>query len=569
MPKKLTQAEFESRMVAIHGDAFDLSNSVYIGRHKPITVGCPTHGQLSMLPHSLLNGRGCQQCYWDRERVMTTEEFIAKATEVHGDTYDYSQVVYRAKQTPITVVCKVHGPWQTAPETHLRGHTCLACSDEKKARTQEEFLQEARAVHGDKYDYADTVYTRNKANITYKCGVHGLFTQVAGEHLRGRGCFECRVDATRTTKEEFIAHAQQVHGTTYDYSKVVMGKNISTHVEIGCKKHGSFWQTPSQHAGQKQGCPSCANRISNAETEVADMLREHTTVETQFRIGGKEIDMFLPDHGIAVEFNGEVFHADTAPYTADPNPKGRTKHREREDMCKANGLRLIQIWGSQWKHRRPVMERLLLSAIGKDPAPVVGARQCVVDPAVSFREAMEFYEANHPQGKGTSNAKNWGLRDKSTGVLVACMSFSMSADRRGKASSSWDGASLTRYATSHRVPGGASKLLKAWMAANPGVAVMSYSDPMLFAGTTYATLGFKQVKRIDPDYLCFDPVAKMLHHKSAFQRKNLEAWRQKLKRDDVAPFDAATDPRTEFQMEDAMGIKRVWNTGLIRWELHP
>jgi hypothetical protein len=89
----------------------------------------------------------------------------------------------------------------------------------------------------------------------------------------------------------------------------------------------------------------------------------------------------------------------------------------------------------------------------------------------------------------------------------------------------------------------------------------------MFTGAMYKTLGFTAVKTNSPDYLVYNPVAHELRHKSAYQRKNLERWRKTLGRDDIAPYDHTTDPRTEFQMEDAMGLYRVYHCGLIRWEM--
>jgi hypothetical protein len=229
------------------------------------------------------------------------------------------------------------------------------------------------------------------------------------------------------------------------------------------------------------------------------------------------------------------------------------------------GFRLIQLWKSEVDANPAVFDKMLLSAAGLDQAESIGARQCELDLNVEWNTTKAFYNANHPQGTTASLHQTVGLRYQ--GELVAAMSFSMSADRRGAASKSFEGASLTRYATSRRVAGGGGKLLNAWRKVNPGQAIMSYSDQRMFTGAMYKTLGFTAVKTGAPDYLVYNPVAHELRHKSAFQRKRLEHWRKALGRDDVAPYDHTTDPRTEFQMEDVLGLYRVYHTGLIRWEL--
>jgi hypothetical protein len=151
------------------------------------------------------------------------------------------------------------------------------------------------------------------------------------------------------------------------------------------------------------------------------------------------------------------------------------------------------------------------------------------------------------------------------GDLVAVMTFASAGDRRGASSGNEDGVSLTRYATSVSIPGGASRLLSHWRKANPDQPLFSYSDPRVFSGGMYAALGFVVTKLLAPDYRVM--LHGVLRHKSACQRKALERIRLSLGRDDVAPFDAATDPRTEWQMEDALGIARIWTPGLVRWHL--
>jgi len=237
-----------------------------------------------------------------------------------------------------------------------------------------------------------------------------------------------------------------------------------------------------------------------------------------------------------------------------------------EQRFAKQGIRLIQIFGSEWRTRNQPLTELVLNALGAGSPVRHHARSLTVDMTADIREVNRFMAQWHPQGTGALNNKPVALRT-AAGKIVAAMMFNHTADRRGAAAQSWTGASLTRYATSARVPGGASRLLTAWRRANPGVAVMSYSDPRLFSGGTYQQLGFTLVKRLAPDYLVWIPATDELRHKSACQRKRLEHWRGFLGRDDVPPYDHTTDPRTEFQMEDALGIKRVYQTGLLRWEL--
>jgi len=138
-------------------------------------------------------------------RRITTEEFIQKAKEVHGDRYDYSKTVYENYHHKIWIVCKSHGKFVQSPANHLAGNNCPKCSVaeriKKQSLTTEEFIQNAKEVHGDKYDYTNTYYNGSKELISITCKKHGIFEQQAGNHLAGKGCNGCRTNNSQPEKD--------------------------------------------------------------------------------------------------------------------------------------------------------------------------------------------------------------------------------------------------------------------------------------------------------------------------------------------------------------------------------
>lgn len=136
--------------------------------------------------------------------------------------------------------------------------------------TTEQFIAQAKIVHGDTYDYSELIYKGSKAKVEIICRKHGSFWQETGSHIKGRGCSKCAREASRLTAKEFITNAQTVHGNTYDYSNAVY-TTAKTKVEIKCKIHGSFWQTPDAHV-RRCGCPKCGHLITSS----ASLLEEPT-----------------------------------------------------------------------------------------------------------------------------------------------------------------------------------------------------------------------------------------------------------------------------------------------------
>ena len=196
-------------------------------------------------------------------KKLTTEEWIEKAKLVHGDIYDYSNVVYLNSKNKLKITCKLHGEFLQRASAHLDGQGCKICGRTKTNNSQRKspdcFIKECELVHNFKYDYSKTNYKSAHGKIIIICKVHGEFEQVAHSHLEGYGCFACAVSERTKSIEKFIENANSIHNNKYDYSKAEY-INSSEKICIICPKHGEFWQTPANHLSY-HGCPKCHNSI--------------------------------------------------------------------------------------------------------------------------------------------------------------------------------------------------------------------------------------------------------------------------------------------------------------------
>ena len=182
------------------------------------------------------------------------KEFIDKAKKIHGNKYDYSKVVYKNNYTKVCIICPEHGEFWQTPNNHLKGYGCSKCSGNCK-KNNNDFITKAKNIHGDKYEYSKINYINSRTKICIICPEHGEFWQTPNSHLSGCGCPECKKNFHKT-KEIFVLLSKQIHGEKYDYSKVEYINN-STKVCIICPEHGEFWQTPNSHLSGN-GCPKCA-----------------------------------------------------------------------------------------------------------------------------------------------------------------------------------------------------------------------------------------------------------------------------------------------------------------------
>ena len=198
---------------------------------------------------------------------MTTEEFITKAIEKHGDKYSYQSVgEIKNVREKILIKCNNCGiTFEQRVRSHLNGHGCPECAKKKRAKaptmTKEEFITKAKKKHSDKYDYSLVEITgNNNTKVKIKCNsCSTIFEQRIGRHLRGQGCQVCAGNK-KMTNEEFIFKATRKHGDKYDYSFVNNVKNSKTKTLIKCNKCGIiFLQNVHNHL-QGKGCPECAKR---------------------------------------------------------------------------------------------------------------------------------------------------------------------------------------------------------------------------------------------------------------------------------------------------------------------
>ena len=198
--------------------------------------------------------------------LKTSEQFIEDSRKVHGDKYDYSKVEYINDKTKVCIICPIHGEFWQTPRNHIQGKGCRYCQHRSYKYTSEEFIEQAKKVHGDKYDYSKVEYVNNHTKVCIICPIHGEFLQTPNSHLNGNSCKKCGQikigNYTRKTTEQFILEAKEIHGDKYDYSKVEY-VNANTKVCIICPIHGEFMQSPHKHINGKRGCSKCNGGVKS------------------------------------------------------------------------------------------------------------------------------------------------------------------------------------------------------------------------------------------------------------------------------------------------------------------
>lgn len=310
-----------------------------------------------------------------------------------------------------------------------------------------------------------------------------------------------------------------------------------------CEK-GHEWQSDIDHQSGGNSCPRCANIVSNAEQEISDYIASilgDIEVRTSVRnvIYPKELDIYIPEKGVAFEFNGLYWHSESS-------GKGRFYHYDKWKACKDKGIQLVTIWEDEWTSKREIVKSMISYKLGVSSSKRVFARKTDVIDVNDKSKARDFLDTYHIQGS-SSASKYIGLVDDQ-GDLVAVSAWTKNGNT----------LYLERFATSCSVVGGMGKLLKKGVALAKDLgcdAIVTFADHQVSDSGLYETLGFREDKELLPDY----------KYIIGSERKHKFGYRLKRFRED--PMLQYVDGMTERELAQLNGIDRVWDCGKTRWVL--
>lgn len=195
--KKNNKNQFFEKAQKIHNNFYDYSSASYKNARTKINITCPIHGMFSQLPFHHTNGVGCPECgklKGASKQSLSKNDFVEKAKVIHGDCYDYSKSNYLNYRTSVIIHCRVHGEFEQTPSNHLSGAGCPICANDKMKLTNEIFKTRATNKHSNKYDYSFVEYNNSKTPVLIICPTHGKFYQTPHDHLSGGGCNKCAIN---------------------------------------------------------------------------------------------------------------------------------------------------------------------------------------------------------------------------------------------------------------------------------------------------------------------------------------------------------------------------------------
>lgn len=312
---------FIERARAIHGEKYDYSQSAYTRNDQPLTIICPVHGAFQQTPLVHWRGSGCPECAnltKSNNQQYTQEDFLRQANEKHNGLYDYSQINWTNWTTKITIICPVHGAVQQLPRQHI-DKGCSKCARPSRITyTTEQYIERAKLVHGDTYDYSLTRYCGSTAKIDVICQQHGVFAINASHHLAGYGCPICKnhhptarpKSNILTPKEIFIQKAQAVHNNAFIYDDINY-TTMNQAITLKCAIHGVFTILPYTHL-KGHHCPTCEwnTKWNNFLQEAYNVHGDTYQYSTQYTNSLDKIAVICPIHGMFTQSAYKHLHGE-------------------------------------------------------------------------------------------------------------------------------------------------------------------------------------------------------------------------------------------------------------------
>jgi hypothetical protein len=280
---------------------------------------------------------------------------------------------------------------------------------------------------------------------------------------------------------------------------------------------------------------------SQYEEQIAGILdsmgvqyRRNTSILT----APNQVDFYIPDHHLAIEFNGLYWHSENS------SGKGKDYHATKTRQCTEKAVQLLTIFEDEWIEHREIIAKHIQHLCG-GTNQTIGARKIKIDSLSDRNVADAFLEQYHIQGKTNNYSMAYG--GWYNGVLVSVFTLSRVSENE------YD---ITRYCTNLEAsyPGLFSKFIKHINRTTSIKRLTTIADLRWSVGNIYERSGFKLVSTIKPDYFYTDYHAR--YHKFGFRKKLIES-----------KFGLSIEGKTERQLTEELGLDRIWDCGKLKFEL--
>lgn len=476
--------------------------------------------------------------------------------------------------------------------------------------TTEEFIKNAKKVHGESYLYDKVEYIGANKKVEIICPNHGPFFMTPSNHVNNsQGCSKCRDknngDKKRKNNTKFLKDLEKKERSENYTIDDLNFKTRKDKVKAKCRKHGLYETTPRDMLRSRFfGCKKCKKdeyRISNEVfLDKANSIHNDEYLYDEYKTSHESINAFCETHGAFkikpyIHLKGmqpcpkcygfkskqerDVYNwlikniAKVEPnyrklkniteldfllkdkaiaielnglFWHSEDKKGKFYHKEKSDECEKNNIRLIHIFEDEWRDKKDICKSIILSALGIFEERIF-ARKCYIK-QISPKEGKDFLEENHIQGSINASVR-LGLFNGDS--LIQVMTFGKKRKCLGSIHKDGDWE-LYRLASKKNmlVVGGASKLLSFFEKTYRPSSITSYCDKRWFSGNGYKKIGFKKERDTSLNY---------------FYTRGSDRINRFKFRKDILVKEGYDPNKTEKQIMKERGYFRIYDVGSIKF----
>lgn len=477
-------------------------------------------------------------------KKLNLEIFIEKAKNIHGDRYDYSNVNYITSKINVNISCSKHGIFNQAPSDHIKGRGCIKCSNERKSCTTEEFIKKAITIHGNTYGYKKVNYIRNSTKVTITCKKHGDFEQIPNNHLHGSDCYKCGID-------KIVDNKSYSENAFIDKASNIH-KNFYTYKKIKYVESKEKIVITCPKHGDFEQAPDKhlqgqgCKKCANIISKPELELQEFLSQYVEIKTNNRKI---LNGKELDIYIPSKNLAIEyNGLYFHSEKFKDKNFHINKTNDCILKKIQLIHIFEDEWLFKKEVVKSRLLNILGKTENKIYARKTTIKE--VSPKDSMKFLNDNHLQGNCNSSVR-LGLYYNEE--LVSVILFNKPRLGIG---GKYDGYELSRFSSklNTSVIGGADKLLKYFIRTYSPKKIISYADIRWSDGGLYNKLGFTETHRNKPNY----------SYINGQTRKHRFNYRKQKLKDEG--FDITNKTEHEIMLERQ--IYRVYDCGTISYTMN-
>jgi len=374
----------------------------YRNKYTPILVQCSKGHRFETNYHKL-KYYGCNECsgHLRKTKQQIQEDF--KDIELL-DEYTNAHEILNWK----CLICE--STFKTAYyKLYLLKTKCPECRKHKPSPLRKEFEIILKSIIAEGYAFLSGTYKDNRSKLTVMCSKKHIAEITWLGWRQGHRCAICSQDKQGKIKytKEFIRSFLYANGLellSYSKGKLVV-KCLKGHVTR------RKWFETFKH---KRFCSKC--KINRPEREILTFLREIGISNIIHRargiIGKKELDIYLPDYNLAIEYNGLFWHSELI-------LKDNYYHFKKQELCEKKGIELITIWQGEWQTKAEIVKSIIRERVGSLYSLCVDNIEIVSK--VNPNEAHEFLNLNHIFGPTSKVISAVAL--KSSGQIVSLMTY--------------------------------------------------------------------------------------------------------------------------------------------------